>query len=559
MARMTLNLLICLFLTCPSGLARAETGPAQYALLVGSNRPGQGQQALRWAARDAERVAMALTELGGYSRDRLRVLTDPSRDELLAALESIAGRLAEHARRSEQTVFIFYYSGHARSRALNLGRDELALDELRVRLEGSGATVTLVMLDACQTGAISRVKGVEPAADFSHNSVLGLTTAGLVVMASSAASELSQESERLQGSFFTHHLVAALRGAADEDTDGRVTLSEAYRYAYNRTLVSTAATAVGRQHVTLETDLRGRGEMVLSWPATASARLSLSSELDGEVLVHRSDSASVVAEVHKAAGSSLRLALPEGEYTALVRRVDQLDRCRLDLRSRKTVALNLSECEQVPFAEVEVKGRAEGEVPLETMGFELAMGGFTGRRDTYVSTLEDFGFDPDEGLFSDWPDFHISAAVTWSPWRYVSLVATFSNLDSGTFDREMQEMSGDFRRQVFEWESYRLGIGLRASVPLARGWVVPYAQASGGLTFAFADFKDGNNSESKTHYGYHLATAAGLQMMPTIKWWRFVGLYAQAEYIYAPTIENLAGETHDVGGFSFAFGVRGAF
>ena len=63
------------------------------------------------------------------------------------------------------------------------------------------------------------------------------------VLASSTASELSQESEALRASYFTHHLLSGLRGAADADRDGRVTLSEAYRYAYNRTLVATAATA----------------------------------------------------------------------------------------------------------------------------------------------------------------------------------------------------------------------------------------------------------------------------------------------------------------------------
>jgi hypothetical protein len=47
--------------------------------------------------------------------------------------------------------------------------------------------------------------------------------------------------------------------------------------------------------------------------------------------------------------------------------------------------------------------------------------------------------------------------------------------------------------------------------------------------------------------------------MPTIQWWRYVGLYAQAELIYAPVIDNLAGDTHDAGGAAFTFGVRGAF
>jgi hypothetical protein len=43
--------------------------------------------------------------------------------------------------------------------------------------------------------------------------------AGTAILSSSTADETSQESDRLRGSFFSHHLVNALRGAADRDGD----------------------------------------------------------------------------------------------------------------------------------------------------------------------------------------------------------------------------------------------------------------------------------------------------------------------------------------------------
>jgi len=101
-----------------------------------------------------------------------------------------------------------------------MGRNELPLSQLRQRLIQLPATVTIAILDACQTGAISHIKGAQPTADFSFNSVTDLNSAGLAVMASSSASELSQEADRLRGSYFTHHLVVGLRGAADSDGDG---------------------------------------------------------------------------------------------------------------------------------------------------------------------------------------------------------------------------------------------------------------------------------------------------------------------------------------------------
>src|SRR5262249_46033755 len=155
------------------------------------------------------------------------------------------------------------------------GGDELPLTTLRERLTALPSALTIVVLDACQSGAFARVKGAEAAADFTYNSVSRLQQKGLAIMASSSAQELSQESDELRGSYFTHHLVTALRGAGDSDGDGRVSLDEAYRYAYRRTLASTARTQVGQQHVMLETDLAGQGDLPVTYPTEARAQLEL--------------------------------------------------------------------------------------------------------------------------------------------------------------------------------------------------------------------------------------------------------------------------------------------
>src|SRR6185436_6624652 len=121
--------------------------------------------------------------------------------------------------------------------------------------------------------------------DFSFNSVNRLTTAGIAVMASSSATELSQESEQLRSSYFTHHLLIGMRGAGDANGDGQVSVDEAYRYAYHQTLVATSATAVGGQHVSLEVDLKGHGEVPLSYPRPATSAIELPAALAGHALV----------------------------------------------------------------------------------------------------------------------------------------------------------------------------------------------------------------------------------------------------------------------------------
>ena len=49
-------------------------------------------------------------------------------------------------------------------------------------------------------------------------------------MTASSANEVSVEDDVLQHGIFTYHLIQGLRGSADYDSDGLVTVDEAYRY-----------------------------------------------------------------------------------------------------------------------------------------------------------------------------------------------------------------------------------------------------------------------------------------------------------------------------------------
>ncbi len=90
----------------------------------------------------------------------------------------------------------------------------------------------------------------------------------MVILTSSASDEDSQESDAIGGSYFSHHLASGLLGGADRSGDGRVTLFEAYAYAYDRTVADTAESAAGAQHPTFSYDLAGNGDLVLTDVAT---------------------------------------------------------------------------------------------------------------------------------------------------------------------------------------------------------------------------------------------------------------------------------------------------
>ena len=555
---MLLSVLVMLVCT-PSAYAEKQRRPHAHAIVVGSNRAGPGQKPLRYAHTDARRILDVLTHIGGFERGKIQLVLDPGKQQLDAAFSTAQARLAAHSRRGEDSIFLFFYSGHARARALNLGPQEVNLATLRQRLVELPSTVTVAILDACQTGAISRVKGTTPAADFSYNSVNQLNTTGMAVLASSSASELSQEADTLRSSYFTHNLVVGLRGAADADSDGGITLSEAYRYAYKRTLVATAGTAVGKQHVTLETKLRGKGEMVLTFPGRASSTLELPAPLSAQVLVSRQQGQTVMAELTKAPGKKVALALPHGRYVATVRRAGGRGtlRCELTLPVARRLALNLlaRSCTPVKQAQVALKGSARPEHPRWAL--ELGAGILLSGSGAYVQRLKDFGFEEDNGLFGNKiPSISVALSHRFTP--YLSAVLGWSSLDAYTAKREMWDLDQNSHLQKFNWWAHGMSLSLRGTLPLAGGVFNPYAQVGVGFAWATTELTDplaaSETVDDETQFGFLLSAAVGANVMP----WRHFGFYGQVNYSYAPAINNLVDDTHDSGGPAFYLGVRGA-
>jgi hypothetical protein len=530
-----------------------------YALVIGSNEGGPGQLPLRFAERDAERVVAALVDVGRFQPGRVTRVLHPTRAAVAAALDDVEAMMRAERALGRPTLLVVYYSGHARAQALNLGSDLLPLSELRAHVLSTSADLKIVVLDACQSGAFSRAKGAEPAADFSYNSVEQLRTAGVVVMASSSASELSQESEVLQASYFTHHMLVALRGAGDTNLDGQVTLAETYQYAYHRTLASTAETAIGGQHVTLETSLSGQGEVALGYPARADSRLSLVPELAADLVITALPSRSVVAEVHKVADVGMVLALSAGRYSVIVRASAGTLRCDAVLMAGASTTLSTAACEVVRAPETAAKGRSAG-VPTESWALEVGVGLGDHRDDGFVKTLREFGYGDNGNRLG-----RVAVAATYALTPTLSIGARLANLDARRYARDTQD-----NVQGFEWYSYALGAFARAQ-PAWRT-IIPYVEAGAGVSVARSALDEivvtdpsfvptpgsddlppvSSVSRVEWHAGGYLGLATGVQIMP---WERF-GFFTQLSWTYAPTIGNRLGDAHDVGGVTLLIGAR---
>src|SRR5262249_16603877 len=158
-----------------------------------------------------------------------------------------------------------------------------------------------------------------------------------------------QESDEIQGSFFTHYLTSGLRGAADVDGDGRVTLSEAYGFAYENTVSRTVATRGGTQHPTFRFDMRGAGDVTLARADAPSSGMTFARNVAGEFVVFDSKRRVVVAEFDKQATESLRVAVAPGDYVVKKREADHVRLGKLKVRENSFVAVDIGAMEKVAF------------------------------------------------------------------------------------------------------------------------------------------------------------------------------------------------------------------
>ncbi len=286
------------------------------AVVIGNNRGLDSEQPLEWAEQDARRVHALLTEIGGVSPRRAYLVVGGKADEVLHAVIQATGQLRELSAYT-RTAFIFYVSAHADEEALHLGGERLPFSRIREELAKAPSQLRLVLVDACRLAVDARRKGGTPGPEvpvvFDHSARLD----GEVLIAAAGPGELAQEWAHLRGSLFTHHLLAGLRGAADYDGNGRVTLTEAYSYAFRSTLAKAAAAGLAPQRPSFEFALVGFGDWVFTQVADSGAHLALAEDLEGRVWItdRRSD---IVAEIEKRRGERLQLALASGIYRVVV-------------------------------------------------------------------------------------------------------------------------------------------------------------------------------------------------------------------------------------------------
>lgn len=218
--------------------------PKTHLLAIGINAYEDEQlPTLSLAKADANSLTAALKAADGKS-----IAMDAGSTVLLTNAEASKSAIIDAARRvvastgpGDNTVVSFaghglqgrdgrFYLGLSATRVTDVEGTALAWDDLAAVLSTAKGRVT-VLLDACHSGTAGT--GLLAGNDEAVDTIRKVIPSGLTVLSASKGRELSAEIPSLGGGVFTYALTRAIAGdrtAADLNGNGRIEVSELYRY-----------------------------------------------------------------------------------------------------------------------------------------------------------------------------------------------------------------------------------------------------------------------------------------------------------------------------------------
>ena len=358
------NMLFCLILLLgwlihPGPAAGDQTDDLytrRFAFLVGANNGGKDRVILRYAVDDARAIGRVFEEMGGILPGDSRFLEEPGREGFFREIKALSQEVSQARERFRRVEVILYYSGHSDEENIFLGEDRISYKEFRDLITAMNADVRIAIIDSCASGALTLPKGVTRKSPFLLDTAYDMK--GYAFMTSSSASEAAQESSRLRRSYFTHNLISGMRGGADMNQDGRITLNEAYQFAFDGTLTQTEKTMAGPQHPTYHIQMSGTGDVVITEIRKSAAVLAIKDDVAGKVYIHNRDNILVV-ELNKPAGREISIGLEPGEYRII----------NLDGRSARESRVSLADGRGVEIGRTAFS--KTGKIPTQIRGIPL--------------------------------------------------------------------------------------------------------------------------------------------------------------------------------------------
>lgn len=519
-----------------STTALAEGPTRRFAVIVGNDTGGDGTRDLMYARDDAKKLHDILTRLGGVKKDDAFLLLDDSSETLLKSLSEVERRAAAARANGDRTALFFYYSGHAKDGALRLGSSQLPMESLKARLAQAPADFRLAVFDACRSGAITRTKGMRRAPAFEVESDAQRAAKGLVILTSSASDEDSQESDSIGGSYFSHHLASGLLGDADKSGDGRVSLAEAYAYAYERTVADTADSSAGPQHPTFSFDLAGNGDLMLTdvIERREGVRIPANAPAGAWFLVDRRGF--VVAEIAKTDGVERLVALAPGKYWVKRRLADHLKIGEISVAAGEITIIKPDDMKSAEFSDDPVKGAYQTLVYTRHVGIGIN-GGYNL---VFDRPLEQGGYFPSAPMFGLDVMIHNSFGRGWSFGIDGALGFTNGSLLIGGSD-------------LLPYKYSALQLGLSGIKEWPDGWWVPFVGIRLALNIMSREFP-GAGLPNQGYAVFVPGLVLGMKIRFSTRW-SFVARARLNYLLYTIDTTKSLGSADFAGLFNYEFGL----
>lgn len=182
-----------------------------------------------------ERDARSMAALYREATPNVVVLTgkNATKSQILSSLRS------EFAKASAGDKIIFFFSGHGYAGGfcpydMMSIEDGLTYNDVTSIMNSSAASTKMIFADECHSGAI-RSK---------ESAVTKPVEGNILFFLSSRGRESSLESPFFANGYFTKYLLRGLRGAADSDSDRKITASELFKFVSTGVMSKTR----NRQH-----------------------------------------------------------------------------------------------------------------------------------------------------------------------------------------------------------------------------------------------------------------------------------------------------------------------
>jgi hypothetical protein len=221
-----------------------------WAIVIGINQY-KNTRNLKYAVNDARAFKDYLKEYVGIPDERIFYLAD--QDANKSRIESLLGTTIKRKASKDDTVIIFY-AGHGAVEPdpSNLDGDgfekyllphdadlqdlystSISMNDIRTIFTRIRADRLIFIADTCYSGASGgrTMTATKTRANLSDKFYERIARGkGRVIISSCSANEISKEDDNLQHGVFSYYMLEGLKGRADQDSDGIITVSELFSY-----------------------------------------------------------------------------------------------------------------------------------------------------------------------------------------------------------------------------------------------------------------------------------------------------------------------------------------